>query len=267
MIANYKNKARQLAAQAREALAQSDDGSAIFAALLVRMAIECIVYHKAYCYRKYIPNNKYGTWKPAQIMNLLESIDQHSMYNSTITFKKENDSSEKPTRLGDVRNLSRRDIKKTYQNISSYLHMPTMNKMEMDKKIDTNRLKEKCEILLDSIDHVLASHLDSFIAGIDTHIECEKCGEIILWMQLKEPGCVVIECPNSSCIATYNLCKSEQEDEIWIKRCHIFECPDQKCSHKNLIWEKEASDEFEIICAGCSRVISVARSFVFGFRE
>lgn len=129
---DFRNKARKTLEKAETELASNDDSRLKYAALELREAIEAITYDKAQSYQQELLPTEYATWQPRKLMQLLLEIDPSADKPTALSFGLEEEYG-KPAKemqlLGKEEPLTLTNIKKHYDALGSFLHMPTLDQL------------------------------------------------------------------------------------------------------------------------------------------
>lgn len=236
----YRNEARKALDRAREALASQDDTRLRHVALELRMAMEALIYARAQAYRAEIPTEELETWQPRKILDLLLSIDPTADKQVTIAVGLEGPGGERPKvmqTLGTDKPLSMTVLKKHYDALGSYLHIPTIRQFESDKLPDLGKLRARCEGIADEIQSILTSAVsDSNIGTFSTN----KCGRCEAPIRKRIPhGVEFIETACLECRAPYRLEPQETGAVLWRSGVVDPNCPTEGCSATATIWNDE----------------------------
>src|SRR5687767_11114263 len=72
---DYRHSAREHLRNAKVELGANLDDRLKYAALELRMAMECLTYDRALAYKDEFPPDEYETWQPSKVMSVLLEID------------------------------------------------------------------------------------------------------------------------------------------------------------------------------------------------
>lgn len=103
------------------------------------MAIEALAYDRAQAFAAEMPPSEYDTWQPRKLLQVLLDIDPLADKDSTITFGIEPEYGVLPDKmqlLGSEKVLNAATLKKHYDALGNYLHMPTVRQLREGKGLD-----------------------------------------------------------------------------------------------------------------------------------
>jgi hypothetical protein len=123
---DFRQEADEALKRARIELSYNDDFRVKYAALELRIAIECLIYDKAETYDSEIPAGR-SAWQPGKLLLYLLKLDPHAGSTITVSVEIEQGSGEFSP-LGTHRVLSLVEVKKFYDRLGSYLHNPTIER-------------------------------------------------------------------------------------------------------------------------------------------
>ena len=195
---NFRQRARDALARAKAEMASNTDTRLHYAALELRMAIECVTYERAMSYEKELPPKQYDTWQPSKLMNELLEIDPDADASSTLAIGIEDEpgkSANVMRTLGAEKVFDLSAIKKSYDALGSYLHQPTLKQMNKGGH-DLIKAREKCERIARQLDEVLSSQIFNINLGIFASFQCTNgdCARIIRKRMPRGEVSVVAKC-------------------------------------------------------------------------
>jgi hypothetical protein len=129
---SYRNDARGFLERAENELGSKDDQRLKYAALELRMAMEALTYDRALAYKDDFPATEYETWPPRKVMSVLLDIDSWADKDVSLAFGIEEDygiPAPKMEFLGVQKSLSMENIKKHYDALGSFIHVPTIKQI------------------------------------------------------------------------------------------------------------------------------------------
>jgi len=142
--------------------------------------MESLTYDRAVSYKDEFPEKEYETWQPKKVLAVLLEIDPTADKDSSIAFGIE-DLPGVPAKemhsLGIEKVLSMATIKKHYDALGSYLHMPTLKQQKLDIRLDLVKLRIRCEEISTYLGDVLSSPVFNSTFGRFGTVECSDCGE------------------------------------------------------------------------------------------
>jgi hypothetical protein len=154
--------ARECVARAKNLLAIGDDASARYACLELRSAIEYLVYDQLQTYRDELDYETARKWQPKELVDAMRAVDPRADMDVELQVGPVYVPGEPPPTdgyksLGKEHRFSLKWITRKHRALGSYLHAPTMDKLENGEaptaekiiKTATEALKE-CEEVLSS---------------------------------------------------------------------------------------------------------------------
>ena len=182
MKANYRHEARNHFKDAKNSLKKKGCVEARSAALSLRLCMEALTYERAQVYQYDLPTGKFEVWQPRILMIQMLEIDPYADQDSTMSFGLESTPgvpAEKMTLLGTEKPIKLSVLKDHYDALGSYLHMPTIRKIENGKKFDEQKLRSRCQIIINELEINLSSTLWKASLNFTASQKCCECGETI----------------------------------------------------------------------------------------
>lgn len=214
---NYRSEARACLARAEAELKANDDQRLKYAALELRMAMEALTYDRAVAYKDEFPQSEYETWQPKKMMLVLLEIDPLADKDSTISFGKEKEygkPAENMQLLGSERVLSMATLKKHYDALGSYLHLPTVKRFKSGELHDLRKLRSRCEEIANFIGEVLSSRVFNSTLGVFSTLDCDECGnKIRRRLRGGNNGQILAKC--NECPASYIITEKGDDGVVW----------------------------------------------------
>lgn len=251
-MTDYRNDARRELARAKDELACSDDEHLKYAALELRMAMESLTYDRALAYKDEFPSAEYETWQPRKVMAILLEIDPNADKDSSLAFGIEPSLGVTPDvmkSLGTERVLNMGTIKRHYDALGSYLHVPTIKQRKGRAKVDHVKLRARCEEIAAYLTEVLASPVWNATMGNFASLDCMKCGHPV--RKRMPHGQTVVDATCFECGATYKVTdpgegKAHFEpDQVEVK------CADPECKTSIFPWRSEIKPNSGWKCEVC----------------
>lgn len=180
---NFRQRAREAVQRAKTELGSGSDERMLYAALELRMAIECITYERAKSYEKELPPKEYDVWQPGKLMKLMLELEPLADASGTISFGVEDEPgvpAKKMKTLGSEKVFNMKDIKSSYDALGSFLHQPTLKQISSGGH-DWQKLRLRCDDLVTKLEAVLASQVFNVNFGAFTTFKCmnEDCGQTV----------------------------------------------------------------------------------------
>ena len=248
MTPKYRDLARHHLKEAKANLETDDPVRLRASALALRMVIEALTYERAYLYKDDLPPD-HKTWQPKKLMADLLKIDPHADQSISLSFGKEpspEEWAEKMIPLGTENVIGLKTIKKHYDALGSYLHVPTIKQLANDTGHDLEKLRVRCHVILEELEKILGSPVWGVNIKETASCVCSDCKNNIRHRFVKDQGERKVECFN--CEATYTISKDNSGNVIWVPQIVSVKCPNNDCNHEFDIWEKELKPG---TCGGC----------------
>jgi len=118
---------RQCLDRAQNMLSKEDDSFLRYACLELRFCMEAITYEKLNAYSSYVPAKVFNKWQPAHALKVLLQFEPNADENFTMYVSPESSPgvpTGKRTNFGEHRTFKLNWLKKNYNKLGSYLHMP-----------------------------------------------------------------------------------------------------------------------------------------------
>lgn len=180
----FRQRARDALQRAKTEMASGCNERIIYAALELRMAIECVTYERAKTYEKELPPRDYDVWQPGRLMKELLELDPLADASGTVSFGLEDEPgvpAKEMKTLGSEKVFNMKDIEDSYNALGSFLHQPTMRQLNSGKERNWQKMRERCDELVPKLEAVLASSVFNVNFGIFTTFKCmnDDCGKDI----------------------------------------------------------------------------------------
>jgi hypothetical protein len=237
---DYRNDARGYLKSASEELASAVDGRVAYAALDLRKAMEAITYDRALAYKSEIPPSEYATWQPKKVMTMLIDIDPAADMDSTLAVGIEDEpgvQAEDLTMLGSETVLNMATLRRHYDALGSYLHVPTLKQAMEGKVPNPERLRERCTEIGLFLERVLASPIHNITLGEFATMACMECGEPVRKRIPRQQGAVQAEC--FGCHASYTITDDGGGKVKWVPHQHEIACANASCKKEIVVWQHE----------------------------
>lgn len=254
MTQNFRHEARQAIARAKSLL----EGDSVkpehlrYAALEARLAMEGLTYERAHSYRNELPETAYETWQPRKLMQVLLDIDPDADSNSSLSFGLEETYGVAPPEMSDLGQetvLNMATLKKHYDALGSYLHMPTLKQLKSDNGPSFDRLQKRLEDIIAYVEIVLRSPIFNINFGVFSTAHCTRCEAEIRWRIPRDVETLEALC--RECGAPYDLVVLEDRQVRWDARQHPVTCAHPECGETSFMWEDKIEPGGVWICAAC----------------
>ena len=234
---NYRNEARLRVDAAKHELASGDDTRLKYAALELRMSMEALTYDRVLAFKDEFPPSEYETWQPRKVMLVLLEIHPSADADKAYAIgRQEEEGVPAPIlhSLGTERVLNIAALKKHYDALGSYLHLPSMKQSMEGKTADSVKLRKRCEELAALIDEVLSSPIFNVTLGVFSTMKCFRC-ERPIRKRVRDAEEAVAEC--FDCHATYSLVPAENGLHEWHPKGQEVKCAVEGCEETEFLWE------------------------------
>lgn len=251
-MADYRNDARRELQRAKDELASDDDERLKYAALELRMVMESLTYDRALAYKDEFPPAEYETWQPRKVMAVLLEIDPNADKDNTIAVGIEPSYGEPPKEMrvvGTEHVLSMATIKKHYDALGSYLHVPTIKQRKGGAKIESAKIRARCGEIAQYLTDVLDSRVWNSIMGTFASIDCIKCGHPI--RKRMPHGQSVVDAKCFECGAAYKVRDVGEHKAHFEPDQMEIQCANQECKTSIFPWRSEIENGVGWQCEVC----------------
>lgn len=262
---DYRNQSRQHLHGAKDELSANSDQRLKFAALELRMAMECLTYDRAIAFKEEFPPREYDTWQPRKVMSVLLEIDPTADKDSSLAFGLEGIPGVPASRmqsLGSEKVLSMSMLKKHYDALGSYLHVQSMKQARDGVPLDFCKLRARCEEIVMFIEQVLASRIFNVMLGNFASMACSECGKPIRKRLPSGREEVKAEC--YECVASYTITDEGDGKVLWKPNQQEVKCANPKCQDKVVVWDRDLEVGRNWKCKACQgrNVLVLSVSYV-----
>jgi predicted transcriptional regulator len=250
MNTSFRQQAREALSRAVNELASNTSERLKYAALELRMAMECLTYERAQSYASELPPTEYETWQPRKLMLMLLEIDPRADKDSSIAAGLEEvrgKEAEVVTSLGAEKVLNLSMIKKHYDALGSYLHTPTIKQWGSGRPVDHKRLRARCDQIIQDIEATLASPVWNINFGKFSEIPCLRCQHQVR-KRMNGPN------ENARCFkcgATYELNETATKDVNWKILEQVVSCQGPGCGKDMVLIEADIEAGKSVRCLHC----------------
>lgn len=265
MHSPYRQLAREALTRARTHLDRAEGDHYRYAALELRMAIEGLTYDRATAYKEEIPPSEMDKWQPRKLMEVLIEIEPHADKGSTLSFARENEAGEpaEPMQgLGTENVLGLATIRKHYDALGSFVHIPSMR--QADVTPDFAKIGARCKEIAAEVERALSSRIYNINFGSFSTMTCEECGSIVRKRIPIDSQSVEAQC--FQCQATYLLVPEPGNKVKWIPQMESVQCPTTGCMQLTHIWKSEVKAGSHWTCGGCGHRVGIGLT-VFPFEK
>ena len=255
---DFCSEARKALSRARTELGSGDDDRLKYAALEMRLAMEALTYDRVHAYRDEMPPQEYEAWQPKKVMQLLIDIDPNADKNSSLAFGIEEQYG-KPANemkmLGSQHVLNLATLKKHYDALGSYLHMPTLGQLKDGGQPDLGKLRDQCNEIVGVIEHALTSPVFNIRMGQFATIDCAQCGKVI--SRCLPFGEEEVEAKCFECGAEYLVRNAGEGKNLWEPLGQQIKCPEETCNENIWVWQDKVKVWTSLTCNGCGQAFEL----------
>jgi hypothetical protein len=253
MSTDYRSIARRALERARNELNTGNADRLPYAALELRYAMEALTYDRARTYQDEVPPEFYRTWEPRKVVDYITEIDDKAYLSSLLSVGLE-DEPGKPAKvmqpLGTETALTMKDLKRHYQAMGSFLHMPTLHQIEQGSVPGKDRIRERCEKCATVLEGVLVSPIWNADVGVFATVECVRC-QFPIRKRLRPGLTEPVEARCIECGAEYVVTQEGEGKTAWQPDAQQRECMTPGCPEKVLLWPDELKVGTWWKCPGC----------------
>jgi hypothetical protein len=144
------------------------------------MAMESLTYDRGAAYGEELPPKEYETWQPKKLLAVLLEVDPNADKDSTLAAGVEPTYGQAPEvmqLIGSEKVLNLTTLKKHYDALGNYLHVPTLKQQLNDTAVNHADFKKRCEELSFYLSEVLSSRVWNAVFGNFATADCSACGK------------------------------------------------------------------------------------------
>jgi DNA-directed RNA polymerase subunit RPC12/RpoP len=236
-----RERAKDHLEQAKSLLGSPSETSARYAALELRLSIECLSYRLLEAYKSQASFDAVRKWQPDKMLKELVAVAGGVTSDLTITID-----------MGDgeplVATEMRPDVKwirSSWQLLGSYLHTPTIKQIIDNTEKSSSAISKKLQPIVEELERVLSSEVFDIVLEFGTAWPC-SCGFMIhrspAWLASNN----ITSCPD--CGAEYEVHADNGEIKYrpiaadW--RCEL-------CGTGNQISMHKIKNKAKIACTEC----------------
>lgn len=252
MTRNFRHAARAALTRAKIEMESADVERLRYAALELRFSMEALTYDRAHAFAAEIPPSEYGTWQPKKLLQVLLEIEPHADKGSTLCFGEEEVPGQRAQEmhsLGTETVFDFRALKKHYDALGSFLHMPTLKQLEERGNVDFAKLRARCEQIVAGLEAALASSIFNITLGSFAQIACVECGKPVRRRFPVGQESVEAQCPE--CPANYRLTLADAGKVRWQPLQQEVVCVVDSCGHTFSLWDREIERGAHWMCPKC----------------
>lgn len=252
---NFRQIARDAVKRARHQMAEAEPQALKYAALELRFAMEALTYERAQTFKKEFPESEYATWQPRQVMRVLLEIDPLADKGVEVRYAPEDANGEQdgPMRsMGTETVLGLKQLKKHYDAIGSFLHVPTLKQHSQGHDNSSEALRRRCSDIADYLDLVLKSKI--YNVNFSDHLDCPcaECGAVIRKRIFQNVDRMETDCLTERCPASYAI-EKVGDKWAWQAKQSRLVCAKDGCIGAIILWDRRIEVGKEWTCEQCGQ--------------
>ena len=253
-VDRFRARARECLLAAQDEMSSSDVTRLPYAALRLRMALEALVYERAHAYRYHIDLSDSDTWQPSKVMGALLSADPNANKGGTLAIGLEETygvppPKEQMTVIGTEHVVSTVAIKKHYNALGNFLHLPTIKQLKEKAEPTPDAIRKHCEVVASDVEKALSSPISSMVAYGLVDFQCRRCGEQVERTTPLVPHRFVTTC--LKCKAAYRLDTTAGNPTVITPSFASIHCRHEECPGEHTLWSDEAKPGTAWTCQVC----------------
>jgi DNA-directed RNA polymerase subunit RPC12/RpoP len=157
--------------------------------------------------------------------------------------------------VGEDRRLSAERVRKAYQQLGSFLHVPTIKQSREDEPLDVNVARDRAETIRAELEHVLSTTISNANFGQFITFNCSQCETPVKRRtSIIEEGSEV-ECGN--CGQTFTLEPDADGSFSVVTLSYSWDC--NVCGTLREIPRSKAKDGLDVTCPNCNDRVTLSR--------
>jgi len=218
-----------------------------YAALELRLAIECLVYQFLPYYRDEVPDELFSEWRPQIILDALVDANPDLPHSHTLRMAPENAKGE-PTAwytMGKQTGLSPKHLRAAHHRLSNFLHATAE-----DTHVDEEKLRRSVEKVASILEPFRTDSVISNFA-VRHSVECE-CGRRFSRRGRALEKSPLVRCPNKDCKRLWRYVSEEGQVSQWEMVSQEIVC--QKCKETTYFSPTQVQPGARLRCSYCNAV-------------
>lgn len=156
--------------------------------------------------------------------------------------------------LGHHKTFKLRWLRKTYNKLGSYLHVPSLVQKNKNQSNENKEIRAYLENVVNTLDPIVESSMDASIAQVVTY-KCKKCGELIIANLEGVKRNNHLECLNHNCRAEYSIIQNKEGNPYLIFVTTNFKCTE--CDSIIKIENRNLKIGLIFICEKCGKCYEI----------
>lgn len=144
------------------------------------------------------------------------------------------------------------DLKAHYDAIGSYVHMPSLEQLQLGKVPDATKLRERCETIVSRMQQVLSSQVWNSTFGVTATLDqCmnDDCKKPI--RKRMPSGTDTLDAQCFECKAAYTITAEPDGRVPWTPKMMDVPCATPGCDHKMALWPHQVEPGTHWRCGSC----------------
>ncbi len=130
-------------------------------------------------------------------------------------------------------------LKKHYDALGSYLHMPSLKQVSTGNDVDLTKLRTRCDLIVRDVEAALASTVYNMTFGKFATYVCHGCGKSIRKRIPAAGEPTVAQCFGQDCHAVYRVTPVGGNKVEWQPLQHDIGCPTEGCDFSQTVWARQ----------------------------
>ncbi|MGY8678573.1 hypothetical protein Q2941_12295 [Bradyrhizobium sp. UFLA05-153] len=253
----YRWLAKQHLENAGKLLAAGDSDRLTYVCLELRKCIEALSYEILTGYLAEASLKVIETWQPDKVMKELVRIDPWADQSSFLRWRREGSGGEpdgERRNLGEDRRPKAAWVTKSYHQLGSFLHVPTVRQQRNGLVFDAAACRERSTLIHDELKRILEPSIwnANFSESVTYHCTCEAAIKRRIAALASGP----IECGN--CGQLYDVEPRRNGSYAFIAHSFSWDC--KLCGEKQEILQSMAREGLDISCKCGDRATLKLRS-------
>ena len=257
----YRELAKDLLQDAERSLSDGTDDGLLLCALKLRQTMEALTYAKAQRYEEDLGPKEMRKWQPRQMMHRMLEVDP--IADRPVRLEVEVSEGEgaaiKFKELASDTPISLEDLKKNYDALGSFLHVPTMQSIEQKGWHSKTKLRRRCVALAETLRKAVESNWTLRLSS-SVQFDCHRCGQSMrrhldCTMESRTVACW-------HCDASYLLTHSDGNELDRKPLVELVACANKSCAGKMPVWRNDLKYGASFTCETCGVKTMIAYSVV-----
>lgn len=220
-----------------------------YACLELRMCLEAITYEKLTTYAQRLPPDVLSKWQPPQAVAALLNLEDDAGQEYVLAIGRTRETLEY---FGEHRTFALPWLRKHYNKVGSFLHVPNPNVPDAISEVDQiEELKEYLNEIIRECDRVCESSLLGGGMTRTVKFTCQACGRNSIANATSAERIGRVKCIHPSCQAEHAVTGKDDKHLFFRLTGAIFPC--QSCKQEIFVASNQLVPEHEFACSACGR--------------